>query len=149
MKKISNVVLIIAMSLFILTGCGNETLDGTWVGVKWVDSEGNSEKIKPSEATETFVFNGDTAVQTVKTGGKDITIPHTVEKISDTEYKLIANDKIEYATLIIKGNQFYFRIETKIDSEAIAAMKIIQPDFDTSHLESMPEYTDYYFEKVK
>ncbi len=132
-----------------LTGCGNASLNGTWVSVKQVDSDGTVRKEKNSDTEETFVFSGDSAVQTVKGGGEEITITHVVEKISDTEYKLIAGGKIDYATLTIKGNQFSFRIHTGMNPEDIEAIKKAMPDLDTSYLESLPEYTDYYFKKVK
>lgn len=149
MKRISFVFLILVMSLFMLTGCGKVKLDGKWVCIKQVDSDGKVTKIKKSEAREYLVFDDDKAVQTVKNGKKDITITHDIEKISDTEYKLIAGGRVEFGKLIIKGNQFYIRIETKVDEKAIEDIKNNLPDVDVSYMENMPEYTDFYYKKVK
>lgn len=150
MRKL--LLILFASSLLWLTGCGNETLDGRWEQFKQVDSDGTVRKAKELDFVETIVFDGDEASQIVssKDGStKDITIKHTVEKISDTEYKLVAGGKIDFGTVYMKGNEFYLRCDTTIDEETLKILKENYSDMDFSELENMPEYTDYYYKKVK
>lgn len=133
MKNCFRMICIIVLCALMLMGCGNESLDGTWVEIKQVDSDGTVRTGDEIMTTETFVFTGDTATDTVHTNDnsvKDVTITLSVVKISDTEYKLEYGAGHEYAQFKIEGNKFCLRIDTSINLD-------------------MSEYTDIYFEKQK
>ena len=149
-KLLTYIVMVIyaSMMCIIFTGCGNTTIDGTWVEVKQVDSDGAVRKAADIPFEETFVISGDTAEHTVhsKDGSiKDITITYTVTKISDTEYSLTIGGGYEFAVITLKGKQFSFRANNGFDEETLAMLK--EMNADTSEYENLPEYTDYYFEK--
>ena len=149
-RFVSYIVMVIyaSMMCILLTGCGSVSLDGTWVEVKQVDSDGTVRKAADIPFEETFVISGDTAEHTVhsKDGSiKDITITYTVTKISDTEYSLTIGGGYEFAVITLKGKQFSFRANNGFDEETLAMLK--EMNADTSEYENLPEYTDYYFEK--
>lgn len=141
-------VIYASMMCIILTGCGNTTIDGTWVEVKQVDSDGAVRTAADLPFEETFVISGDTATHTVHTKDgsiDDITVSYNVKKISDTQYSLSFGESYEFAMLTIKGKQFSFRANNGFDEETLAMLK--EMNADTSEYENLPEYTDYYFEK--
>lgn len=149
-RFVSYIVMVIyaSMMCILLTGCGSVSLDGTWVEVKQVDSDGTVRKAADIPFEETFVISGDTATHTVhaKDGSiDDITVSYNVKKISDTQYSLLFGESYEFATLTIKGKQFSFRMQNGFDEETLQVLK--EMNADTSEYENLPEYTDYYFEK--
>lgn len=135
MKKISAVVISFVISLAALTGCGNVSMYGTWNEFKKVESDGTVTEADDIRIIETFVIDGNEAVNTLhdKQGAmKDITVNYSVVKKNESEFTLKNKDNKDYAQVKIEGDMFSYRIE-RADEDG----------------DGNPDYTEYYFKKRK
>ena len=135
MKKTAGIFITFFMCLSALTGCGNVSMYGTWNEYKQVESDGTVTEADDIRITETFVIDGNGAVNTLhdKEGAmKDITVNYTVVKKNEAEFTLKNQDNKVYAEVKIEGDMLSYRIE-RADEDG----------------DGNPDYTEYYFKKRK
>lgn len=118
MKSLKRLLYAIIVSVYIMlafTGCGEQSIEGEWVLVKEVTSDGETLSKKDLEEegiAETYSIYGDNVhyVLEMPLANKPVEIDFTLEKLGDDRYNFIKGN-LTFATVTVKGDKMTYTVE--------------------------------------
>ena len=119
--KFIAVFTLVFAGLFVLAGCGNKGIEGTWVLVEEYASDGTkltASDLEDLGISEKFVINGTEAEYTCElaTSKKPITMNFTVEQTGDNTYDIKISDDFVFVSAEVKGNKMTYTAGEGADS---------------------------------
>ena len=123
--KFIAVFALVFAGLFVLSGCGNKGIEGTWVLVEEYESDGtkvSSSELEDIGVSEKFVVNGTTAEYTCEAPlmQKPVTITFTVEQTGENTYDFKISDDYVFVSPEVHGNKMSYTV-----GEGDASMKMV------------------------
>ena len=109
MKRKTNLLVVIFVAFLMLTGCGEQGIEGKWVLTKEVLSDGtkmNAKDLADEGIAESYEISGDKAVYTCDVAliGKPITIEFDVKDLGNNTYDLQMPGGSVFATVTVDHN---------------------------------------------
>ena len=109
MKRKTNLLVVIFVAFLMLTGCGEQGIEGKWVLTKEVLSDGtkmNAKDLADEGIAESYEISGDKAVYTCDAAliGKPITIEFDVKDLGNNTYDLQMPGGSVFATVTVDHN---------------------------------------------
>ena len=109
MKRKTNLLVVIFVAFLMLTGCGEQGIEGKWVLTKEVLSDGtkmNAKDLADEGIAESYEISGDKAVYTCDVAliGKPITIEFDVKDLGNNTYDLQMPGGYVFATVTVDHN---------------------------------------------
>ena len=109
MKRKTNLLVVIFVAFLMLTGCGEQGIEGKWVLTKEVLSDGtkmNAKDLADEGIAESYEISGDKAVYTCDVAliGKPITIEFDVKDLGNNTYNLQMAGGYVFATVTVDHN---------------------------------------------
>ncbi len=116
-KAIALPIMILCLLAF-LGGCGEETIEGNWLLVSEIESDGTvlkGEDLEKIGVKETYAISGDSVQYTCYVMGKEIPITMTLKKTGDKSYDFMAGS-ITFASVTLDGKNFSYTVGEGSDS---------------------------------
>ena len=109
MKRKTNLLVVIFVAFLMLTGCGEQGIEGKWVLTKEVLSDGtkmNAKDLADEGIAESYEISGEKAVYTCDVAliGKPITIEFDVKDLGNNTYDLQMPGGYVFATVTVDHN---------------------------------------------
>ena len=109
MKRKTNLLVVIFVAFLMLTGCGEQGIEGKWVLTKEVLSDGtkmNAKDLADEGIAESYEISGDKAVYTCDVAliGKPITIEFDVKDLGNNTYDFQMPGGSVFATVTVDHN---------------------------------------------
>ena len=119
--KFIAVFALVFAGLFVLSGCGNKGIEGTWVLVEEYESDGtkvSSSELKDLGVSEQYVVNGTTAEYTCEAPlmKKPVTMTFTVEQTGDNTYDFKMLGDFVFFFFLVHGNKMTYTVGEGEDS---------------------------------
>ena len=119
--KFIAVFALVFAGLFVLAGCGNKGIEGTWVLVEEYASDGtklNASDLEELGISEKYVVNGTEAEYTCESDllKKPITMSFTVEQTDKNTYDIKISDDFVFVTAEVRGNTMTYTVGEGDDS---------------------------------
>ena len=110
-----SVICVMVSGLILFTGCVNNSIEGTWILVEEIESNGNklsSEELKNMGISEQYVITGTEVVYTCElpAAKKPITITFELEDLGNNKYNFNLKKSITFATVEVKGNKMTYEV---------------------------------------
>ncbi|MBP3196473.1 MAG: hypothetical protein J6N21_05660 [Butyrivibrio sp.] len=123
MRKIraSVLLIMIAITMVMLAGCGKSTIQGDWVLVKEVDADGTvylQEDLEDLGIAESYHIEEDVVTYTCNLMGKDITFDLDLIDNGDNTYDFMLKEWV-FATVTLKGDTFTYTVEGEEESDTM------------------------------
>ena len=123
MRKIraSVLLIMIAITMVMLAGCGKSTIQGDWVLVKEVDADGTvylQEDLEDLGIAESYHIEEDVVTYTCNLMGKDITFDLDLIDNGDNTYDIMLKEWV-FATVTLKGDTFTYTVEGEEESDTM------------------------------
>ena len=95
--------------VILLTGCGDQGIEGKWVLTKVVHADGTKDDAKDLEkmgSSESYEITGDKAVYTcdAEALAKPVTIEFDLVDLGNNTYSIQMSSGLEFVTATVKGN---------------------------------------------
>ncbi len=102
-------------TLLMLTGCGEQGIEGKWVLTKEELSDGtkmSAKDLAEEGIAESYEISGDKAVYTLDAGplGKPVTIEFDVEDLGNNTYNLQTGGGLVFATVTVDHNTMTYEV---------------------------------------
>ncbi|MBO6205807.1 MAG: hypothetical protein J6O73_02610 [Lachnospiraceae bacterium] len=115
MKRKTNLLVVIFVAFLMLTGCGEQGIEGKWVLTKEVLSDGtkmNAKDLADEGIAESYEISGDKAVYTCDVAliGKPITIEFDVKELGNNTYDLQMPGGYVFATVTVDHNTMTYEV---------------------------------------
>ena len=115
MKRKTNLLVVIFVAFLMLTGCGEQGIEGKWVLTKEVLSDGtkmNAKDLADEGIAESYEISGDKAVYTCDVAliGKPITIEFDVKDLGNNTYDLQMPGGYVFATVTVDHNTMTYEV---------------------------------------
>lgn len=109
MKRKTNLLVVIFVAFLMLTGCGEQGIEGKWVLTKEELSDGtkmNAKDLADEGIAESYEISGEKAVYTCDAAliGKPITIEFDVKDLGNNTYNLQMAGGYVFATVTVDHN---------------------------------------------
>lgn len=123
MRKIraSVLLIMIAITMVMLAGCGKSTIQGDWVLVKEVDADGTvylQEDLEDLGIAESYHIEEDVVTYTCNLMGKDITFDLDLIDNGDNTYDFMLKEWV-FATVTLRGDTFTYTVEGEEESDTM------------------------------
>ena len=115
MKRKTNLLVVIFVAFLMLTGCGEQGIEGKWVLTKEELSDGtkmSAKDLAEEGIAETYEISGDKAVYTCNVDliGKPITIEFDVEDLGNNTYDFQMAGGYVFATVTVNHNTMTYEV---------------------------------------
>lgn len=125
-RKAIAVIVTLALSIMVFTGCGEKGIEGTWVLTEEIQADGT--KVSKSELedigiSETYEIKGSTVTYTLEMDAlkKPVTIEYVLEDLGNNTYNFnFPTGSFTFATAVVDGNTMSYYV-----GEGDDAMKMI------------------------
>ena len=123
MRKIRTAIsfIMLTAAMLVFTGCGKSTIQGDWVLVKEVDTDGtvlNRSELKDLGVAESYHIEDDVVSYTCNLMGKDISFDLELVDNGDNTYDFVLKDLV-FAKVTLKGDTFTYTVECEEDSNTM------------------------------
>ena len=115
MKRKTNLLVVIFVAFLMLTGCGEQGIEGKWVLTKEELSDGtkmNAKDLADEGIAESYEISGEKAVYTCDVAliGKPITIEFDVKDLGNNTYNLQMAGGYVFATVTVDHNTMTYEV---------------------------------------
>lgn len=115
MKRKTNLLVVIFVAFLMLTGCGEQGIEGKWVLTKEELSDGtkmSAKDLAEEGIAESYEISGDKAVYTCDAAliGKPITIELDVKDLGNNTYNLQMAGGYVFATVTVDHNTMTYEV---------------------------------------
>ena len=115
MKRKTNLLVVIFVAFLMLTGCGEQGIEGKWVLTKEELSDGtkmNAKDLADEGIAESYEISGEKAVYTCDVAliGKPITIEFDVKDLGNNTYNLQMAGGYVFATVTVDHNTMIYEV---------------------------------------
>ena len=119
--RITLIAAVVSVIMFVLTGCGKETIQGDWQLVKEVDADGTvytQEDLEDIGVAESYHIEEDVVSYTCHVMGQDISFDMDLVDIGNNQYQFKLKDMV-FATVTLKGDTFTYTVEGEAESDTM------------------------------
>ena len=119
--RITLIAAVVSVIMFVLTGCGKETIQGDWQLVKEVDADGTvytQEDLEDLGIAESYHIEENVVTYTCNLMGKDITFDLDLIDNGDNTYDFMLKEWV-FATVTLKGDTFTYTVDGEEESDTM------------------------------
>ena len=115
------VAMFLFAGVFVFAGCGNKGIEGTWILVEEIESDGNkitAAGLKDLGISEKYVVSGSTAEYTcdIPMAKKPVTIDFIVEQTGENTYDFKISSDYVFVSPEVHGNKMTYTVGEGDDS---------------------------------
>jgi len=123
MRKIRTAIsfIMLTAAMLVFTGCGKSTIQGDWVLVKEVDTDGtvlNQSELEDLGVAESYHIEDGVVSYTCNLMGKDISFDLELVDNGDNTYDFVLKD-IVFAKATLKSDTFTYTVEGEEESNTM------------------------------
>ena len=123
MRKIRTAIsfIMLTAAMLVFTGCGKSTIQGDWVLVKEVDTDGtvlNRSELEDLGVAESYHIEDDVVSYSCNLMGKDISFDLELVDNGDNTYDFVLKDLV-FAKVTLKGDTFTYTVEGEEESNTM------------------------------